>query len=67
VNNISEMEGNETMRVTDYQTALKATEHSIYLGYNNIAFTGFKSSFKINQEKFRKFGSHISKHYNRRY
>lgn len=60
VNNIPEMEGIKTIHVTDYQTALKATEHAINLGYTNIAYTGFNSAFKINQGKFRKFESHIS-------
>jgi LacI family transcriptional regulator len=67
VNNIPEMDGNKTIHATDYQTALKATELAINLGYNNIAFTGFKSSYEINQEKFRKCESHTSKHFNRRY
>jgi LacI family transcriptional regulator len=60
VNSIPEMEGIKTIPVTNYQTALTATQHAINLGYNNIAYTGFKSAFKVNQGKFRKFESHIS-------
>lgn len=59
VNKIPEMEGISTIPFTDYETAFKATRHAMILGYRNIAYIGFKSTFNINQGELRDFGRHI--------
>jgi LacI family transcriptional regulator, galactose operon repressor len=59
VNKIPEMRGINNINTTDYETALKYTKQAISSGYNNIAYTGFTSEYRINQNEFRNFESYI--------